>query len=75
MAATHPGGALPPRLPQRRDLLTRENRAWVEQAALPDSAREQITVALAMIDALDVQLAPIDKQLAPTRAARSAAVR
>jgi hypothetical protein len=50
-------------LPQRRDLLTRENRAWVEQAALPDSAREQITVALAMIDALEVQLAPIDKEL------------
>jgi transposase len=50
-------------LPQRRDLLTRENRAWVEQVALPDSAREQITVALAMIDALGVQLAPLDREL------------
>ena len=50
-------------LPQRRDLLTRENRAWVERAALPDSAREQVTVALAMIDALDVQLAPFDREL------------
>jgi transposase len=50
-------------LPQRRDLLTRANRAWVEQAALSDSAREQITVALAMIDALDVQLAPLTKEL------------
>jgi transposase len=50
-------------LPQRRDLLTRENRAWVERAALPDTAREQVTVALAMIDALDVQLAPIDREL------------
>src|ERR671915_1091362 len=49
--------------PQRRDLLTRENRAWVEQAALPATAREQITVALALIDALDVQLAPIDREL------------
>jgi transposase len=38
-------------LPQRRDLLT------------PDTAREQITVALAMIDALEVQLAPITKEL------------
>ena len=28
-------------LAQRRDLLTRENRSWVEQAALPASAREQ----------------------------------
>src|SRR5215207_10987772 len=48
--------------PQRRDLLTRENRAWVERAALPDSARQQITVALAMIDALDRQLAPLDRE-------------
>jgi transposase len=50
-------------LPQRRDLLTRENRSWVEHAALPDTAREQVTVALAMIDALDVQLTPIDREL------------
>jgi hypothetical protein len=63
VATAHPGVALSPRLPQRRDLLTRENRSWVEQAALPDTAREQVTVALAMIDALDVQLAPIDREL------------
>ena len=50
-------------LPQRRDLLTRENRSWVEQAALPDAAREQVTVALAMIDALDRQLVPLDREL------------
>jgi transposase len=50
-------------LPARRDLLTRENRAWVEQAALPETAREQVTVALAMIDALDVQLAPLTRDL------------
>jgi transposase len=50
-------------LAQRRDLLTRENRAWVERAVLSKTAREQFTVALAMIDALDVQLAPITKQL------------
>jgi len=30
---------------------------------LPDTAREQITVAIAMTDALDTQMAPIDKQL------------
>src|SRR5919106_4677230 len=46
------------RCPPRRELLTRENRSWVEQAALPESAREQVTVALAMIDALDRQIAP-----------------
>ena len=50
-------------LPPRRDLLTRENRAWVEQAALPSTAREQVTVALAMIEALDVQIAPLDREL------------
>jgi transposase len=50
-------------LAQRRDRLTRENRAWVEQAALPGTAREQVTVALAIIDALDVQIAPIDREL------------
>jgi transposase len=50
-------------LPQRRDLLTRENRAWVERAALPQTAREQVTVALSMIDSLDVQIAPLDRAL------------
>ena len=36
--------------PQRNGLLTAENRAWLEGLALPASAREQITVALTMID-------------------------
>jgi transposase len=48
---------------RRRDLLTGENRAWVERAALPQAAREQVTVGLGMIDALDVQVAPIDREL------------
>jgi transposase len=50
-------------LPQRHDLLTKVNRVWVEQAPLPPVAREQITVALAMIDALEQQRAPIDHEL------------
>ena len=50
-------------LAQRRDLLTRENRVWVQQAALPAAAREQVTVALAIIDALDVQIAPLSRAL------------
>jgi transposase len=49
--------------PRWRDLLTRANRAWVERAALPATAREQIAVAVALIDALDVRLAPIDRRL------------
>jgi transposase len=48
---------------QRRDLMTREGRAWLQAQALPDTAREQVTVAIAMVDALEIQLAPITKQL------------
>src|SRR5215207_3951021 len=50
-------------LPRRLGLLTAENRTWVERAPLPATAREQVTVALEMIDALDAQLPPIDKEL------------
>src|SRR5204862_1264667 len=50
-------------LPQRRQLMTDEGRAWLAQAPLGETAREQVTVALSMIDALDVQLAPIDREL------------
>ncbi|MCA1679633.1 MAG: transposase [Actinobacteria bacterium] len=49
--------------PQRRALMTRDGRAWLERQPLPDSAREQVTVAVAMTAALEVQMAPIDKQL------------
>jgi transposase len=49
--------------PQRRQLMTREGRGWLAEQPLPETARDQITVALAMIDALDVQLAPIDREL------------
>ena len=44
-------------------LLTGEGRTWLEQAPLPETAREQIAVGLGMIDALDAQLPPIDKEL------------
>jgi transposase len=49
--------------PRRGGLLTTEGRQWLQKAALSAVAREQITVALCMIDALDIQLAPIDKEL------------
>jgi transposase len=49
--------------PQRHGLLTGENRAWLEDLDVPETAREQITVALTMIDALDRQSAPITRQL------------
>jgi transposase len=49
-------------LPRRRDLLTRKPRLGRAGRAA-ETAREQVTVALAMIDALDVQIAPTDRQL------------
>ena len=49
--------------PQRRDLMTHDGRQWLQAQALPETAREQVTVALAMIEALDVQLAPLDREL------------
>src|SRR3954463_3503883 len=49
--------------PPRNGLLTAENRAWLERLALPASAREQIAVALTMIDALDAQSGPITREL------------
>jgi transposase len=49
--------------PQRRNLMTEQGRQWLAAQALPVTAREQIAVAVAMVEALDLQLAPIDKQL------------
>ena len=49
--------------PQRNGLLTGENRAWLEGLSLPASAREQVAVALRMVDALDAQAAPITREL------------
>jgi transposase len=49
--------------PQRSNLMTREGLSWLAAQPLPGSAREQISIALSMIDALDRQLAPLDKEL------------
>ncbi len=50
-------------LPKRVGLLTSENRAWVAALPLLAAAREQVTVALEMIDALDTRIAPLDTAL------------
>ena len=47
--------------PQRRELMVGDGREWLASQPLPETAREQVTVALAMIDALEVQLAPLDR--------------
>jgi transposase len=44
---------------QKDGLLRTANPARLERIALPDAAREQVAVALAMIDTLDAQEAPI----------------
>jgi transposase len=49
--------------PQRRSLITADGRAWLAQQPLPQTAREQVAVAIAMVDALEVQIAPLDQQL------------
>jgi transposase len=50
-------------VPQRSWLLGAESRAWLASLALPPAAREQITIALALIDAHDAQLGPVDAEL------------
>jgi transposase len=49
--------------PQRRSLMTGEGRTWLASQPLPHTAREQITVAVAMIDFLETQLVPLDREL------------
>ena len=53
--------------PKRGDLINRAGLTWLAALPLPACAREQVTVALAMIDALERQLAPLDKQLRDLR--------
>src|SRR5450631_1652841 len=50
-------------MPKRADLLNGANRAWLGQLALPAAAREQITVAFGMIDAIEARVAPLDREL------------
>ena len=65
VAAADPGGALSPRH-ARNDvtLLPATDATGSPAQPLPDTAREQVTVALAMIDALDAQLAPFEQRAA-----------
>ena len=49
--------------PSRRKLMRGDGRDWLDAQPLPAAAREQLTVALAVTDALDVQIAPQDRAL------------
>jgi transposase len=48
---------------QRSNLMTAEGREWLVAQRLPAAAREQITVALGVIDALERELGPLDREL------------
>ena len=49
--------------PQRRQLMTGDGREWLTGQPLPAAAREQVAIAIAMVDALEAQIAPLDKEL------------
>src|SRR3954462_14137969 len=49
--------------PHRGDLINRDGLSWLASQTLPACASEQVTVALAMIAALDLQLVSLDKEL------------
>jgi transposase len=49
--------------PQRRQLMTGDGREWLAAQLLPVAAREQVTIAIGMIETLDGQMAPLDKEL------------
>ena len=49
--------------PACRELLARERRAWLEGLELPHAGRTQVEVALRLIDQINVQLEPLDREL------------
>jgi transposase len=49
--------------PQRGNILTNDGRAWLAAQPLSAAAHEQITIALSVIDALEVQISPLEKEL------------
>ena len=44
-------------------LRTRDGRTFLDRLALPEDARERIKIALAMVDAIDAQIAPLEREL------------
>ena len=49
--------------PKRGDLINTAGLAWLAAQPLTGCTREQVTIALTMIEALDAQLAPLDTNL------------
>ena len=40
-----------------------DGREWLDAQPLPETARQQITVAIAIVDALERELAPVTREL------------
>ena len=49
--------------PQQRNLLTVQKREWLTSLTLPAAAREQLTISLSVIDAIELKLIPFDREL------------
>ena len=49
--------------PHRRRLMVADGREWLDAQPLPEAARQQITVAIAIVDALERELAPVTREL------------
>jgi transposase len=49
--------------PQQRNLLTVERREWLAGLKLLAAARQQLRIALELLDAIDLQLVPFDLEL------------
>ena len=49
--------------PRRTGLMTVDGRAWLAAQPLPAQAREQVSVALSMIDSVDREMGPLEKEL------------
>jgi transposase len=49
--------------PHRRQLMVADGREWLAAQPLPETARQQIMVAIAIVDALERELAPVTREL------------
>ena len=49
--------------PHRRQLMVGDGRDWLDAQPLPATPRQQVTVALAVIDMLEREIAPVEREL------------
>jgi hypothetical protein len=50
-------------VPRRRELLMRDNRAWLEGFSLSEAARLHVETALRMVDQIQRELEPVEREL------------